>query len=279
MHSAVRIADSAIRNPQSAIRNPLPLLVFAALAGCAATPSTRTTLNEGYGALRQNQLDQAQAAADKVLAADASGRGAADALYLRGRVFEERAREAEGNPKEVIALLNEARSSYVRALALRPETKLDAGIRTQLANVAYFQEDFATAAREWEAAYPNLASPSDQAWALYRCGLSRQRLGKFQEADAVFAAVQQHYPGTDPAKRAAQRAGARSFNVQVGIFSDAANARKLIEALRAQGYNPQRSNDPAGKQIIAVGPVPTYEQAKVLQSRLAGQYPGTIILP
>jgi cell division septation protein DedD len=250
------------------------------VTGCASKQQgTKGTLNEGYGALTENHLDQAQAAADKVLADAPAGKGAADALYLRGRVFEERARGAEGNPQQVIALLNEARSCYVRALALHPETKLDASIRAQLANVAYFQEDFATAAEQWSAAYPNLATPNDKAWALYRAGLSRQRLGKFLEADAAFAAVEQQFPGTDPAKRAAQRQGARAFHVQVGTFSDATNANKLIAALRSQGYSPLKSTDPAGKQIIAVGPVGTYEQAKVLQSRLASQYPGTVILP
>jgi tetratricopeptide (TPR) repeat protein len=248
-------------------------------AGCTPNQGTKGTLNDGYTALGANRLDQAQAAADKVLAAGETGKGAADALYLRGRVFEERARGAEGKPDEVRSQLNEARSNYVRALALRPETKLDASIRTQLANVAYFQEDFVTAAREWEAAYPNLASPNDKAWALYRTGLSRQRLGQFPQADAAFAAVQQQFPNTDPAKRAAQRQGARAFHVQVGTFTDAANATKLITALRAQGYSPLKSNDPAGKQIIAVGPVPTYEQAKSLQARLAAQYKDTMILP
>jgi tetratricopeptide (TPR) repeat protein len=260
----------------------LALFAFASLllTGCGPRQQgAKGTLNEGYGALTENRLDQAQAAADKILAEGPTGKGAADALYLRGRVFEERARGAEGNPAQVMSLLNEARSCYVRALALRPESKLDAGIRAQLANVAYFQEDFATAAEQWNAAYPNLANPNDKAWALYRAGLSRQRLGKFPEADAAFAAVQQQFPGTDPARRAAQRQGARAFHVQVGTFSDAANANKLITTLRSQGYAPLKSTDQAGKQIIAVGPVATYEQAKVLQSRLAAQYPGSVILP
>ena len=253
--------------------------IAAITTGCANQQTTKGTLNEGYGALTENRLDQAQAAADKVLAEGQTTKGAADALYLRGRVFEERARGAEGNPQQVIGLLNEARSCYIRALALHPETKLDASIRAQLANVAYFQEDFATAAEQWAAAYPNLATPNDQAWALYRAGLSRQRLGNFAEADAAFAAVQQQFPNSDPARRAAQRQGARAFHVQVGTFSDATNANKLIAELLAKGYAPLKSTDPTGKQIIAVGPVGTYEQAKTLQSRLAGQYPGTVILP
>jgi tetratricopeptide (TPR) repeat protein len=266
--------------PRPALGLILSTLALLSIAGCASKKQgAKGTLNEGYGALTENHLDQAQAAADKILAEGSTGKGAADALYLRGRVFEERARGAEGNPSQVMSLLNEARSCYVRALALHPETKLDASIRAQLANVAYFQEDFATAAQEWNAAYPNLANPADKAWALYRAGLSRQRLGKFPEADAAFAAVQQQFPGTDPARRAAQRQGARAFHVQVGTFSDVANANKLITTLRQQGYAPLKSTDAAGKQIIAVGPVATYEQAKVLQSRLAAQYPGAVILP
>ena len=252
--------------------------VLLVLVGCAAKPQTRDVLNGGYAALSQRRLNDAQAAADQILSADATGRGAAEALYLRGRVFEERSHESK-DPAGQMQLSNEARQSYARSLALKPAPKLEAAVRTQLANVAYYQEDFVTAAREGSAAYANLEKPLDQAWALYRVGLSQQRLGRFTDADQTFAAVQQKYAGTEPAKRAAARTGARAFHVQVGSFSDAANAQRTIAALRSEGYSPLKSADPTGKQLVAVGPVNTYEQAKGLRIRLAAKYPDAIILP
>lgn len=252
--------------------------MMLALAGCAQQPQTRETLNGGYGALTDNRLDDAQAAADKVLASEHNGRGAAEALYLRGRVSEERSRQAKDEAEQK-QLANDARQNYVRALSQKPAPKLEAAVRTQLANVAYYQEDFATAAREGAAAYANLESPGEQAWALYRVGLSQQRLGRFADADQTFAAVQQRYANTEPARRAASRAGARAFHVQVGIFTDSSNAQRTAAALKTDGYSAVKSNDSSGKQIIAVGPVATYAEAKVLQARLAAKYPGAMILP
>ena len=77
--------------------------------------------------------------------------------------------------------------------------------------------------------------------------------------------MQQEFPSTDPARRAQSRQGARNFHVQVGTFSSPANAEQTIQTLRAEGYTPARSSDAAGRHIIAVGPVPTYEMAKAIR--------------
>lgn len=255
------------------------VLVSVLLPGCAAPP-TRETLNQGYGALGQNRLDEATAAADKVLAADAAGRGAAEALYLKGMVAERRAKALETrDPPASRRYLAEARQAYTRALALKPPPKLEASIRTQLANVAYWQEDFAVAVREGLAAFGMLEKPVDKAWILYRVALSQQRQGRFTEADRTFASVQQRFPDTEPARRAPARRGATAFHVQVGAFTNPANADRMVTSLRSEGYVPMKSTDPTGKQVIAVGPVATYEQAKALQARLAGRYRDTVIVP
>ena len=248
-----------------------------ASAGCAG-PSPREQLKAGYQAFEEQRFADATAAADKVLAEE-PGRGAAEALYLKGRIAEKRARDVN-DPTQARRLLQEARSAYGRALALKPPAPLDSGIRSQLANVAYFQEDYATAVREGTAAAGGSGvQPEDKAWVLYRVGLSLQRLGRFADADRTFKQVQQTLPNSLPARRAMLHQGARAFHVQVGTFTDAANAQRTIQALRAEGYAPVRSTDPTGKQIIGVGPVPTYEQAKSLQARLSLRYADTLILP
>src|SRR3954471_11931196 len=96
-----------LTRPRPAIsRTFITIAALLTTTGCASKQQgTKGTLNQGYGALTDNHLDQAQAAADKVLADGPTGKGAADALYLRGRVFEERARTAEGNPSQVMAQL------------------------------------------------------------------------------------------------------------------------------------------------------------------------------
>ena len=244
----------------------------------AAPPTRQQELAGAYSAFEQKQYDQAMAAAERVLAQDSVGAGSAEALYLEGRVHEQKAQEA-ANLAAAREQLRTARSVYQRALATKPAQPLEAYLRAGIANTSYFLEDYPTAAREWEAAFPNVNDPEAKAWVLYRAGLSEQRQGHFPQADRHFAEVQQLFPGSEQARRAATHQGAAGFYVQVGTFSTNANADNTAGMLKAQGYSAVKATDPSGRQSIAVGPVPTYQQAKTLRDRLVAQYPGAMIIP
>ena len=241
----------------------------------------QTTLTAAYAAFERKQLDQAMAGADRVLVGNPAGPGAAEAHYLRGRVLEERATQAanKGDITSAKASLQAARDAYNSALNAKPAPNVEGNTRAGIANVAYFQEDYTTAITQWTAANDKIAEPQTKAWVLYRVGLSQQRSGRFLDADRTFAAVQQQFPGTEPARRAAAHQGARGFHVQVGVFGAPANADGTLTDLRKEGVIGLIVADSAGRHIVRVGPVPTYEQAKVLKSRLAGKYPDSIIIP
>jgi tetratricopeptide (TPR) repeat protein len=253
------------------------------LAGCASkdAPSgagRRQELAAGYIAFDQQRYDDAIAAAERVLAEDSVGPGSAEALYLEGRVHEQKAKDST-SPSQAREQLRTARGIYQRALASKPPQPLDAYLRAGLANVSYFLEDYGTAAREWGAAYPQINEPDAKAWVLYRAALSEQRQGRFAQADQRFAEVQQLFPGSEQARRAATHQGAAGFYVQVGTFANNANADHTAGMLKAQGYSPVKATDPGGRQTIAVGPVTSYAQAKGLRDRLVAQYPGAVIVP
>lgn len=254
-----------------------------ALTGCASNdpgaPSTRRQeLAGGYAAFEQKRYDEAIQSAERVLAGDAVGAGTAEALYLKGRVYEQKAQEA-ATASAARDQLRAARSEYQRALATKPPQPLEAYLRAGVANTSYFLDDYSTAAREWAAAYPHINDPDAKAWVLYRAGLSEQRAGRFAEADQHFAEVQQLFAGSEQARRAATHQGAEGFFVQVGTFSSNANAENTIGMLKANGYKPVKAQDPSGRQSIAVGPVANYQQARTLRDRLAAQYPGAMIVP
>ena len=75
-------------------------LVLLLAAGCASNEAAVQRLRAGYDALAARQLDQALAAADEVLAGSPPDTLPAEARYLRGRVFEERAVAGFGNTVE-----------------------------------------------------------------------------------------------------------------------------------------------------------------------------------
>ena len=280
-----------MRNAGGRVAGRFVLLVIAAAAaaatGCApkdgaggarGTAARRAELAGGYQAFEQRRYDDAIQSAERVLAEDSTGPGSAEALYLQGRVHEQRAKDAAG-ATEARTHLREAQGLYLRALSMAPPQPLEAYAHAGLANVSYFLEDYPTAAREWAAAYPHISEPDAKAWVAYRAGLSEQRRGNFAAADQHFAEVQQQFPASEQARRAATHQGAKAFHVQVGIFSTAANAQNAVARLKAQGFSPVRSTDPQGRQVIGVGPIPSYQQAKAMRERLSGQYPGAAIVP
>lgn len=246
------------------------------MSGCAAPGGGRETLNTGYQALQQKRYDEAMAKADAYLQQTPQGPGAAEAMYLRGRVMEDR---PKSDPPAAARDLNEAKSIYHRALGLAPSPPLEALIEAGIGNIAYSREDYKTGIEHFGKAYPNLEKPQDQAWALYRIGLCQQRLGYFTEADRTFAAVQKRYPETEQSRRAGDHQGARQFFLQIGVFSNAANAEKALAGLRKNGVAAVRLVDSGGRHLVRVGPVQTYPQARELKTKLAGQYPDAMIVP
>lgn len=255
----------------------LGVLSAVAATGCVENQPPREALNEGYAALEQQQYDQAIGKADEYLSQQPAGPGSAEALYLRGRAFEQR---TAANEQDAQVNLQNARTAYIQALEQKPSAKLEAYIRTSLANVAYFQDDYNTALQQWSAAYNELSGQPDvQAWVLYRIGLCQQRTSQFEQADRTFAAVQERYPSSIPAQRAREHAGARSFYVQLATFSSPSGADQVSAQLKRQGITPLRSIDAKGRHVIRVGPAQTYAQAQALRSRFLSQFPDALIVP
>ena len=270
----------------------LGAVVCVGVVGCAADSQNarqqRDELNAGYAALEQKQYGRAMGAADQFLTKTPAGPGSAEALYLRGRVLEERPAES---PAQSAANWQAAKAAYEQALAAKPTPGVEWRAHAGLGNIAYFQDDYTTALAEMSAAYEKLNDRAVQrsgdlsggndvkAWLLYRMGLSQQRLGRFEEADKSFAAVQEQFGGTVPAQRAREHQGQHQFWVQVATFVDPGMADKASDALRKEGQNVTRLKDAAGHTVVRVGPLPTYPAAKATKARYADRYPTAVIVP
>lgn len=252
--------------------------LFALMVGCVDTAS-KERLNEGYRALDAQRYDEAGAAANEYLAKHPSGAGASEALYLQGRAYELRATESHEAQPAARSDLDAARQAYRKGLSMPASPNVQGLLHSGLANVAYFEEDYGTAVQEWQLSLPNLQGEDAKAWALYRTGLSQQRLGSFAQADATFTQVRTQYPGSEAANRATTRVGAKAFYVQVGAFTDDANAQNLANNLRRQGLPAGTAIEAPNRHIVRVGPAASYSEAKALRARLAAAYPQSIILP
>ncbi len=252
-------------------------MVLAWLAGgCVPTVDLSKQLDEGFGALQQKNYPAALSAADGVLSQKPPTTTAATAHYLKGRAIEERAKPDDAT---VSADLQLAREQYVRALELKPPQPLEANLRAQVANVAYFQDDYATAISQWGTAYADLPDAESQAWALYRIGVSQQRQGLWDSADRTYARVIEKHPGSVPAQRAKDRTGARAFYVQIGAFKEVTGAERTMNDVRLLGVAPVKSIDPRGLHVVRAGPFTAYTTAKATRQRLIGKFSDATIVP
>ena len=257
----------------------LGLAVTPWLAGCMDGPS-HAIINRGYGELNSRQYDQADSDADEFLRAHPDGSGTAEAWYLKGRVAEAKAQDpaAAKTPVDQREWLERAKDAYLTGLRVAAPSAVRAQLHSGVANVDYYQEDYAGALREWQASYENIPNEDNKAWVLYQIGRCQQRLGMFEKADKTFADVERYYPGTEQAARAAKRIGMNSFYVEVSGYLDTARAEKAAADLRSLTLPASRTVN-AGEQIVRIGPLATYSDAKAIQMRISKEYPKAIISP
>jgi tetratricopeptide (TPR) repeat protein len=253
-------------------------LVGVVVMGCQpSTPAgAQKQLDDATAAFASKDYPRAIREADAVIAATPTGPAAVDAYYIKGRALEDTV--SKGNA-EAAANLNAARQAYTQALAAGPNPQQEGLIRASLADVCYWQDDYATAADEGRKAEPLLKAPGQKAWVLYRLGLSLQRQGRFVEADQTFNKVIATYPNTEQARRAEARKEMRAFVVQLATFSGRAGADKLSADIRKAGLTPQVLVDPQGRHVVSVGPLVSYDEARGVKAKFAAQYPDAVIIP
>jgi outer membrane protein assembly factor BamD (BamD/ComL family) len=280
-----------MRNGQTSFHRRLVASMIAMwlIVGCAprksrqaaltSPPAQQAILDAGFAALESKQYNEAIAKADEFLGGSPHGAGSPEALYLKGRALEGKNATGEASADEVKQNLEAARAAYMQALDRTPRQPLESYIRTSLANVAYFQDDYATAVGQWKAAYDKLDRDDIKAWALYRVGVSQQRLGQFAQADQTFANVQAAHPDTVPAQRAKEHQGARAFFVQVATFANPQGAQTAVAELSKKGIVAAATRNQSGNTVVRIGPVSSYAQAQYWKTQLASQYPDAIVLP
>lgn len=271
------------RHPTSLVRRIIPLALAACcalqLAGCADT-TARKQLDDGNAALNAKQYDRAADDANAYLRQHPTGADAAEAYYLIGRIYEQRALDSSASPTVAVKRqnLDAAKGAYMDGVAQRGTRPVQALLHSGVANVSYFEDDFATALAEWQIAYDNFQNDDAKAWTLLRIGMCQQHLGRFTDADQTFQQVMQNFAGSEPARRAAADYGIHQFYVQVARFTDPAQSQHAVADLRSHGFTASQTQH-SGTHIVQVGPVPTFAQARDLQRRLRGQYPGSVIEP
>lgn len=248
--------------------------VILAIAGCAAKNSPG--LDSGFSALAVRNYPTALAASDDYLQKTPGGPQRAEALYLRGRAYEER---PSSNQSAAATDRQAARLSYIAALKSEPTAGLEPYIRCSLGNVAFFQDDYQVALQQLSLAEPSLPTPSLRATARLRIGQSQQRLGNFAAADQTFADLARKFPDTPQAERARGLMGQRGFNVRIGVYADQKRAQTICADLARRGLPARLTTDPrvSGRSILTIGPYATWSSATAVRNGASPAFPDAVV--
>lgn len=251
------------------------VLAWMAAMGGGCNPHQQL-LRAGASALKNEEYDQTILLANDALEEKLTKEEAAEALYLRGRAFEQRPVTSQG---QLDANMQAARSSYVEALKRGPSKELSTYIHASLGKVAFFQDDFGTASQQLWLAYGELKDKNLKAASLYYMGKSQQRSGQFGAADQTFATLTQRFGGTEWAKKAAASRGVRAFYVQLGVYSTAKATEPMVAAMQQRGIQAARAIDDKGRYLLKAGPFGTYAQAKHARQRLQDLFKDAFVTP
>ena len=202
--------------------------LVAALVGCDAkplTPEGQALLDEGIAAYDAEDYDQARDRLDVFMAAHGDRRGADEAYYYRGLAHYEM-----GHPER-------AKLDFATAIDRTSRSDLKAMARLALGVVAYDQGDNAGAEQHLQRSLKGLDEdqpPTDRA--MYYLGASLQRQSRWAEADVYFNRLIWTFPASPQTPEAKRRVHGRHWTIQVGAFTDLANAELLVASLKADGH-------------------------------------------
>lgn len=267
-------ARSTLLDTDSRPLTIIAAIILGALLGCTSTD--RRPIKASASAFDQQDFDQAILLANEAIEDSPSGPNTAEALYLRGRAYEQHPVTGQA---QLQANMQAARLSYIEALKHSPSAKLTAYIHTSLGKVALYQDDFTTAIQQFTAAYASIGEPGLQPAVLYHLAKAQQRAGQFAQADVNFLAVIQRYPSSVWATKAKETRGSRSFYVQLAVYQNAAQADAATKTLRSRGIEPKRFLDSQNRQLLRTGPYNSYEEARKMRQKALDLYPDATIIP
>lgn len=251
----------------------LAMLIGLAASGCAKQPldeQGQKLFYAGHQAFRQGQYDEADQLFSEVVARNPSSWALSEVYYFRGLT-----RLQLGQRGAAKTDFREGATRYGREL-----TQVYSAVA--LANLEYEEGDDATAVHLYQEALERPVGQLPMDAVLYRYAVSLQRTGQWARADEVWARLLSEHPHSPLADHARRRFQARGFTVQIGAFSELANAERAAAKARADGFDAEvRPPQTSGRMLytVAVGRYRSHEDARTVATQLKGRGYSVMIKP
>jgi tetratricopeptide (TPR) repeat protein len=222
--------------------------------GCAGpTAEQRRWLKESREAYDRQQFVQSIEKTSLLLKQRDDGPEAAEALYLRGSSFIKSGRRMEGM------------ADLRRCADL--DTNPDATWRAYvvLGTVHFEDGQWEPARQAYSAAAARMPPEPPLPTVLWHLGVCCERTGRWRDARRPFSDLVQRFPRSNIANDARRRLELNTdhFSVQCGVFSQSVNAERLLQQLRAAGFDARarRESRHTGEvQVVLVGRYANYDE-------------------
>jgi len=242
-------------------------------AGCTSLPqAARQELLHSSRWYEAGDLARVETATSRIITRHPNADEIGEAYYLRGLARVRRGRTAE------------AKADLRQALQRSRRKDLSARAATALAMTLQQEGAYAEAADYYERALAAQEAGQLRAETLYHLAVCRQRAGQWPTARRVFERLIREHPASPHAGQAGRHAAwpHSYFAVQCGVFSNRANAGRLLEQLGAQGldaYLEAHSSSPSGSTVVRVGHFADYAAAQRTLPQVRGTVPDAYIVP
>ena len=250
------------------IRSLFPLVALL-LGACGPTPEDRKNLSDAYANYASRDFVGAETHAGAYIEKQPTADNVDEAFYLRGL-----ARYGRGDRVGAAPDLQKAIEHSKRA-----DLKYKAYMT--LGDIAYDQNHWEAAAGDYQNAITSAVGMTVEPRLEFRLGVALQSLGQWDNARTHLVIV---VASSDAAlaQRARERMAAKAFSLQFGAFKEGARAGELVRQLRAAGINASPASEMHGAQLVFVaraGAYTTLADAENARRRIAGKFPGVVVVP
>ena len=244
------------------------IAVVILLGGCGPTEGDRKVLTEAYARYGVRDFAGTEDLAGKYIEKEPTAENVDEAFYLRGL-----ARYGRGDRVGATADLGKAIEHTKRA-------DLKCKAYMTMGDIAFDQYRWEDAVTDYQGAMGTGVKVEPRLE--FRLGAALQAVGQWENARQHFAAVGVGGGDAALAERARERMEAKVFSLQFGAFKEGARAGELLRQVKGAGIQASVGSELHEKQLVFVvraGSYTTWRDAEAGRKRVAGKYPGAVVVP
>jgi tetratricopeptide (TPR) repeat protein len=252
------------------------LLLPSLLLSCVTTEADKQALQQGFASYSGRNLDDAEAAASRFIAANPTSDNLDEAYYLRGVT-----RLTRGGSANRITAAEDLRAAHEKTHRDDLKTKATRILHRIDGDTHFDAARWKEAREAYQQALPGAAA-LDAVYFNYRIGACLQATGEWEGAEPFFKTVVSSNADPFLTERSIARMYARAFALQFGAFQDRPRAAELLAQLKTSNISAAVVTETREGRLLYIvrsGAYKTWPEADAARDKLQSKYPLVTIVP